>query len=380
MKLDTHILFHRFTPWNSEIRCSTKIFAEQFISHEFLVSYVQALIHPFRLIYKRHRTSSLNGITRTHNLQIVSPFTLFPYSKWIMSSKMADTSYLSILPSLKKTVGRKFGDPKILWTVPPGSSALKLIFPKAKLVMQVVDYYPAFLGERVKEIEKLDYRRADHIFTVGHSLKTYLIEELGVPHGKVSVLGQGVDNFRYHNQLKEPEDLRHAPHDRFVYLGLLSKCDQGMMIEVANYVGSINGTLVLIGPIVAWAIDLRDKFSDHVLLLGPKRPEEVPAYLVHCDFGLMLYDQSKQEIYKGQHPLKLYEYAAAGLPVLSTNHDEYEFVNPPLECVNTVNDVKPKLIQLEKNRKIRKLQMKKFAKNNDWVKVYQKASKIVEEL
>ena len=43
----------------------------------------------------------------------------------------------------------------------------------------------------------------------------------------------------------------------------------------------------------------------------------------------MLYDQTKKEIYNGQHPLKLYEYAAAGLQILSTKHDEYKFLKPP---------------------------------------------------
>ena len=55
----------------------------------------------------------------------------------------------------------------------------------------------------------------------------------------------------------------------------------------------------------------------------------------------MLYDRSRASVYKGQNPLKLYEYLAAGLSVLSTPHDEYEYVNPPVIIVENTEDIAP---------------------------------------
>ena len=45
---------------------------------------------------------------------------------------------------------------------------LKKIFPKSLMIYHVIDYYPAFLGERIRNIEKNDYNQADHIFVIGH--------------------------------------------------------------------------------------------------------------------------------------------------------------------------------------------------------------------
>ena len=50
-------------------------------------------------------------------------------------------------------------------------------------------------------------------------------------------------------------------------------------------------------------------------LLGPRPYAEVPAYLQHADVGLLLL--SPDPANAGRSPMKLYEYAAAGLPVLA---------------------------------------------------------------
>ena len=91
---------------------------------------------------------------------------------------------------------------------------------------------------------------------------------------------------------------------------------------------------VLIGPISILIQQLLVDF-DNIYFLGSKASYDVPKYLVHSDLGLMLYNRENHEIYKGQHPLKLYEYAAAKLPIISTWNDEYETLEPPVLLINT---------------------------------------------
>ena len=170
------ILFHRTTPWKDHVRCSTNIYAEKAIELGHKVFYLEKLVHLFRII---------KGIFPTkkgykNNALFCRPFTSVPFMKngFFSKSIFASLTYRFISPYYKNVI-RNF-QPDIIWTVTPGSSSLKNTYPKAKLVMQVVDYYPAFLGNKIKQVEKKDYEAADHIFTIGNSLTKYLVEELKI--------------------------------------------------------------------------------------------------------------------------------------------------------------------------------------------------------
>jgi hypothetical protein len=89
----------------------------------------------------------------------------------------------------------------------------------------------------------------------------------------------------------------------------------------------------------------------------------------------MLYDRGKKEIYEGQHPLKLYEYAAAGLPTLSTYHREFDSLQPPILHVNTENEVQQALEQISKNPLPWIKKMIAFSEEHSWQNCLNKAKK-----
>jgi glycosyltransferase involved in cell wall biosynthesis len=55
----------------------------------------------------------------------------------------------------------------------------------------------------------------------------------------------------------------------------------------------------------------------NICRLGPRPWEVLPVYLWHCDVGLVPYAADDYNAHRS--PLKLFEYLAAGLPVVSTN-------------------------------------------------------------
>ncbi|MFW2439045.1 MAG: hypothetical protein ACN4GR_06710 [Arenicellales bacterium] len=307
-----------------------------------------------------------------NGIWVMNPFSpvpirdVFPFN----TCKAILASYKYCLPSIRALLKRGgILEPDILWAAKPGSSVLKKLFPDAKLIMQVVDYYPAFRGDYIKNIERRDYEAADHIFLIGHALLDYVTSELGIDSKKVSILGQGVSLDNYTNDISCPEELKLISGPRAVWVGVLDKADADMFEKVAISLHGLGGSLILIGPSSVWATDLSTRLSN-VYLLGSKDPTEVPAYLLHSEIGLMLYDQNKSSVYYGQNPLKLYEYAAAGLSILSTPHREFEFLNPPVIEVNSSDEVASGINRALAERCGFRKKSLDFAQEHDWAKVY----------
>lgn len=372
-----HILFHRPTIWDSEIQCSTKLLARLFAQRGFDVTYLQSPLDPI------HLAKGTGGYWRTwrkgayeyHGVRIVTPATPVPVRDMFgLNGKMAASlRYRLAVPPLNKLVkGGGQGAPDLIWTTVPGSMpALRRAFPHARHVFHVIDYYPAFRGEGVKPLERADYAAADTVITIGQTLKNYVVDELGVPSDKVEVLGQGVELERYRStsveSVSEPDALTNLPRPRAIWSGVLSKGDPELFHAAATAMAERGGSLILLGPSAPWADALAKAMPQTVHALGSVRPDALPAYLAHADIGLMLYDRSKQAVYKGQNPLKLYEYAAAGLQILSTSHEEFAFLDPPIFPVKDAASVHSAIdAALDPGRRLTALD--NFAEQHDWAR------------
>jgi hypothetical protein len=319
---------------------------------------------------------------RDDGIWIINPFIPLPIrdSFPFNTRVVMDLSYRCSIPSIRKLMQLgKVSPPDVVWAAKPGGAVFKKIFPGSKLVMQVVDYYPAFRGEYIKAIEKHDYQSADHVFLIGNAMYDYVVHELDIDEKKVSVLGQGVSMDHYQKCPPIPLELQPLSGAIAIWVGVLEKLDMPMMMEVARTMKSVGGYVVLIGPDSPIGKLLSNE-HENVLLLGPKSPLEVPAYLMHSDIGLMLYDQRKSDVYYGQNPLKLYEYAAAGLAILSTPHREYDFLSPPVARIERLDAVAPAILEAIANKEEYAVKARAFAKSRDWENVYQTAKDKIMEL
>lgn len=326
------VLFHRPTPWDSEIHCSTKALAEMFHAEGHRVSYLEDLVDPIDVLRGRYSllSPSPSAVLRD-GVHVVRSFTPVPIRDvpGLRGASAISWSYRLASPALRDLVTAVLGGaPDLIWTTRPGSSCLQDLFPEATLVFHVIDNYSAYRGEYIKEVERRDYARADIVFAIGHVLADYVTDELGVPQKKVHVLGQGVAAEGYQSPLPEPDDLHGLPRPRAVWVGVTGKLDAELLRIVVDTVQEAGGSVVIVGPPSAKLDGVLERPGVHYL--GPRRSPEVPAILQHCDIGLLTYELSRREVYRGQNPLKLYEYAAAGLSIVSTPHDEYAHIEPPV--------------------------------------------------
>lgn len=375
------ILFHRPTPWRSPVKCSTKSLAEVFAHDGHEVIYLENLCDPIALRVPSARPPRLGLEQVSPRLRVLRSWTPVVHrDPWpLNTAPVRRMKYNLARPNLRACVlESEFGVPDMIWNTVPGAvSGLKHLFPEAMMCSHVVDYYPAFRGEWVKAAEREDYALSDHIFTIGDALRGYLVDELGMPPRKVVSLGQGVDVKCYTRDHEEPAELAGLSHPRLIWCGVLDKLDTRLALEIANSAAARGGVLVLLGP--SRQPEALGDLLGHpaTVWLGPVDNSELPAFLSHVDLGVMLYDRNRQDVYRGQNPLKLYEYAAAGLPILSTPHDEYSRLSPPVLIVESEKDVTGAVDAALGKRDELGAAARAFAEQHDWRTLYERIMAIV---
>lgn len=132
------------------------------------------------------------------------------------------------------------------------------------------------------------------------------------------LLENGVEYDHFSAPAEEPEDLKPIPGPRAVYVGALDeRLDLKGLKLLAQKLPHVS--LVIIGPV---GEETRRDFAEYanVHFLGAKKYKVVPAYLQHSDVALL--PLSNHAANAGRSPMKLYEYAAAGLPVVVTETPE----------------------------------------------------------
>jgi len=359
-----HILFHRANQWHRAVTGSTQHIARYCLSRGDNVTYCEGLPHWWRWwrAYRPYQTPESDS----KRLRVISPFTLLPLTRAItfrgIGARLARTASI---PLLRRVITKERGVPDVIWSSEPGGSALKNLFPQSRFVFQVVDWYPGFHGNAIREVEARDYARADHIVTVGYSLRDYLMCEYGIPSARITACPPGVNRGQYGHDHLEPSAIADAPYPRAVWIGDGAKIDPELLRALARELHRRGGSVVIAGPPPAW-LDRGDPSMGNVYSIGSVDPEHVPALLAHADIGCMLYRRDHAGYRIGQSPIKLYEYAAAGLPILTTPHEEFKWLQPPVRTVDNITDIAPALDAIFAQYQTWSKQAQSFAADNDW--------------
>lgn len=157
------------------------------------------------------------------------------------------------------------------------------------------------------------------------------------PHSYYLRNGYDPEQFKPGVTYQEPADLVNLPRPRILYIGAIvaSRLDMGLLLYLAQK--RPDYCFVLIG----WRDDKFESSPLHqmsnVKFLGRKATAEVPAYLQHVDVAIN--PQTINPITRGNFPLKIVEYLAAGKPVVATATDTMTSVfNNHTRLANDWND------------------------------------------
>ena len=246
--------------------------------------------------------------------------------------------------------------------------------------MQCVDIYEAYAGPAQNSLERRDFESADAIVAIGNALAEYLVRDRGLSRERITVIGQGADLALFAGAHDEPPEMAKLPHPRLVWVGVLAKADPDLMAAALSGLHDDGGSLLLIGPSTQWADALAAK-DRRVACLGPRPAHEVAAFLNNSDIGLMLYRRDANPlVYEGQNPLKLYEMAAAGLPIVSTSHAEYRYCQPPVLIADTPEAVAAAISVLSENAPTYRKRALSFAAENGWQTRFEEAQTLIDGL
>ncbi len=185
----------------------------------------------------------------------------------------------------------------------------------ALTVYDCMDELSAFKGAspRLRELEADLFKKADLVFTGGHSI----YESKRTQHPAVYAFPSSIDKAHFaqaRTGTAEPEDQKNIPHPRFGFYGVV---DERFDIELLREVAALRPDWhwVIIGPVVK--IDPASlPHAENIHYLGGKDYKELPTYLSSWDVATMPFAINESTKYIS--PTKTPEYLAGGKPVVST--------------------------------------------------------------
>jgi len=176
----------------------------------------------------------------------------------------------------------------------------------------------------------------------------------------VHLVPNGVDPDHFQAPQPEPGDLAALPRPRAVYVGALeSWFDVPRLAAAATSLPDVQ--FVIIGPARTSLAAL--EALDNVHLFGPRPYARVPAYLQHCQLGIIPFRSGR--LTDGVSPLKLYEYLASGLPVVASAWAELRRRPSPALLVEPGQDLAAAMRRMLENPPPVDT-LRDFAASNSW--------------
>lgn len=218
-----------------------------------------------------------------------------------------------------------------VWSFAPDVPYLVGALDEECFLYYCVDEYRQFEGfdpERIATAEDELMDRADVVITSSQPL----LNTKRAHRGDAVLVRHGVDydhfSSAWRTALAAPADLARIQRPIFGFFGLIHHwVDRALLAEVARL--RPDYSFVLIGDCKVDVSELQQ--IDNVFLIGRRPYEELPAYCTAFDAGLMFFVDSPMT--RNINPVKMYEYLAAGLPIVSTPLPEAErfMVEPPAD-------------------------------------------------
>lgn len=243
------------------------------------------------------------------------PLSLVPWTFARQLFRLTGTNWFvrSIrFPNLAKLLrDRRFTDVDLLLIDQPYFAGIEKRVNAKIVVYRPTDHYAEMSGDRtVLLAEREIVAGAQGVIATSESvLDSVLRFRPGLPS---MILENGVEYEHFARGGPEPRDMRSIPGPRAVYMGAV---DERLDLEALRLLAECRPdlSLIVIGPCDHTAVRKLGPLAN-IHLLGQRSYSELPAYLNHVDLALLPF--SDHSANRGRSPMKLYEYAAAGLRVI----------------------------------------------------------------
>lgn len=288
------------------------------ISTPVTLGHLAAISKPH--IRARFRNFLKGGERLDNRLINYVPFSVVP---WQLSSRFPGTNlFIKTVPPIRWILRRSDIDKVDLLIIdqPNLVDLDRLLRPKV-LVYRATDLYEEMTGNRaIRDAERKLIDRADLLVGTSQPVLNRLTKDAG---NKPSLLLEnGVDFAHFSKVAYLPDEYRNIPSPRLVYVGALDeRFDFAAIDGLARALSDVQ--IVLIGPQPTDQKDVKALASrGNVHVLGARNYFDLPGFLQYANVGLL--PLSSHPANNGRSPMKLFEYGAAGLPVVATATEELE--------------------------------------------------------
>lgn len=331
--------------YRSAVRLGAHHLTARLAARGWDVLFLSNPVSPLHALKWRHHDTrlrlaqALRGVAREREgLRTLLPVTMLSLvgrlgarSRWILDHWPAFT-----IPNLTSALRQAgFDRPDLLVIDGPIGAPLIEIIKPGRSVLRLLDRLSGFASTTPAMLGAMEdaARRVD--------LVTYSAEDLTAdvdalrPRQRLH-LANGVDFRHFAERRPKPATYASIPEPRAVYVGAMAEWfDFELVAFAAGQRPRVS--FIMIGPPELARRRLPALPNLHVI--GARSWEELPGYLQHATVGLIPFDiRNHRDLIRGVNPLKLYEYAAAGLPVVSVAWPELQKLNAPIELADKPED------------------------------------------
>ncbi|MEP7220607.1 MAG: glycosyltransferase family 1 protein [Bacteroidota bacterium] len=267
----------------------------------------------------------------------------------------------------------------VAWYYTPMALGFTSHLKPAATIYDCMDELSAFHGAppALRNREQELFRRADLVFTGGHSLYEAKKDQHKSVHAFPSSIDMG--HFAQARQWQDdPADQADIPHPRVGFFGVI---DERMDIDLLAGIADARPDwhLVMIGPVVK--IDPATlPQRENIHFIGGKHYSELPGYLAGWDLAMLPFARNESTRYIS--PTKTPEYLAAGKPVVSTSIRDVinpyatmgmvEIADTPEEFVNAAETAMANGQGVEWLRRI-----DTFLKDDSWDNTWERMNRLI---
>lgn len=359
-------------PWGHRMRLPGWHLAHWLVARGNPVAYVSVPVSPWHFLSKGTRNlaarrwsqEGARGRWHAPNLFVHIPRTLLPiHRKGLFDSGFAwRNSHRLTIPNAAGVLRAEgFGEPDVVLLQSPLLAGLaEQLHPRVRVV-SIEDALEHFDGMPRVAVRKFpaSVRAADIVTVTARSLIPWA-RRRGA--SRILNMPNGVDVAAFTRPATAPQSRPAQPTG--VYVGALdSWFDAELLAAVARRLAHWKFTII--GPQSRSFPALRG--VKNVEFLGAIPPDDVPPFLWNATAGIIPFKRTP--LIESVLPLKLFEYLAAGIPVVSTRWREMELVNSPARLAATPREFADALAAIE-NEKYPGTDGPRFAAKYDWNAIF----------
>ena len=268
--------------------------------------------------YRRRIAAALKGAVEIQpGLTSIDPISAIPWqlARLDLDSRNRFVEYSNISQLARASPGMCQCD-FLLIDDPRLAGIERILNPKA-LFYRPTDLYADLKGDRsFTQAERLLLERCDGAIATSRPVLDHVMSIQ--PELPSLLLTNGVDVNHFSQPAPEPADLAGISGPRAIYVGAVDdRFNVELMAHIANELPDVS--FIIVGPGTNLK-KLQTVGKPNIHVLGPRPYRQIPGYLQACN--VMLMPLANDAANSGRSPMKLYESAAAGLPVVALATDE----------------------------------------------------------